>query len=74
MGVNWAHNALHLHIIGIGEHFVPCFPSGMGSETFFKLRADGYRGDLGKRSMGREPGHRRMFWSMTGLVCKGYQH
>jgi len=32
-----------------------CFPSGMGSETFFRLRSAGYRGDLGKRSMGREP-------------------
>jgi len=28
----------------------------MGSETFFRLRTAGYQGDLGKRSMGREPG------------------
>jgi len=34
----------------------PPTPSGTGSETFFRLRAAGYRGDLGKRSMGREPG------------------
>ncbi|MBC2707032.1 MAG: hypothetical protein HF975_13655 [ANME-2 cluster archaeon] len=46
---------------------------GKGGETFFRLRADGYRGDLGNRSMGREPGSWRMLWSMTGLVCKGYQ-
>jgi len=56
MGGDWPPNALHLHIIWIGGHFVPCSPSGMGSETFFRLRAAGYRGDLGKRSMGREPG------------------
>ncbi|KAF5424465.1 MAG: hypothetical protein C5S44_01530, partial [Candidatus Methanocomedens sp.] len=30
--------------------------------------------DLGKRSIGREPGSWRIVWSMTGLVCKGYQH
>jgi len=34
---------------------VPCFPSGKGIETFFRLGADGYRDDLGNRSMGREP-------------------
>jgi len=55
MGGDWPPNALHLHIIGIGGHFVPCLPSGTGSETFFRLRAAGYRGDLGKRSMGCEP-------------------
>jgi len=27
----------------------------MGSETIFGLRTAGYRGDLGKRSMGCEP-------------------
>ena len=48
--------------------------SGMGSEIFFKFIAGGYQGDLGKRSMGREPGLWRMVWSMTGLVYKGYQH
>jgi len=32
------------------------------------------RGDLGNWGMGREPWYRRMVWSMTGLVCKGYQH
>jgi len=46
----------------------------MGSETFFRLRTAGYRGDLGKRSMGRESGPWWMVWNMTGLVCKGYQH
>jgi len=46
----------------------------MGSETFFKLRAAGYRGDLGKRSRGRELGPWRMVWNITGLVCKGYQY
>jgi len=46
----------------------------MGSETFFRLRAAGYRDDLGKRSMDHEPGPWRMVWSMTGLVCKSYQH
>jgi len=51
-----------------------CLPFGMGSEKFFRLRSAGYRGDLGKRSMGREPGYWRMVWSMAGLVCKGYQH
>ena len=45
-------------------HFVHCLPSGTGSETFFRLRADGYRGDLGNESMG-QPGHWRMVWSMT---------
>ncbi|MFV9629727.1 MAG: hypothetical protein ACNYWM_01410 [Methanosarcinales archaeon] len=35
---------------------MPCFPSGAGSESFFRLRAVGYRGNLGKKSMGREPG------------------
>jgi len=35
---------------------MPCLPSGMGSETFFRLRSASYRGGLGKRSMGREPG------------------
>jgi len=34
----------------------------------------GYQGDLVKRSMSREPGYWRIVWSMTGLVCKGYQH
>ena len=38
------------------------------------MRETGYRGDLGKSSMGREPGSWRIVWSMTGLVCKGYQH
>jgi len=47
-------NALHLHIIGIGGHFVPCLPSGTGSETFFRLRAAGYWGDLGKRLVGQD--------------------
>jgi len=32
------------------------FALGMGSETFFGLRDVGYRGDLGKRSMGCETG------------------
>jgi len=49
-------------------------PSGTGSETFFRLRAAGYQGDLGKKGNGREPGPRRMVWNMTVLVCKGYQH
>jgi len=49
------------------------FALGMGSETFFKLRAAGYRGDLGKRSRGRDSGPWRMVWNITGLVCKGYQ-
>jgi len=53
---------------------MPCLPAGMGSETFFRLRSAGYRGDLGKRSMGREPGPWRLVWNMTGLICKGYQH
>jgi len=64
-------NALHLHIIGIGGHFVHCLPYGKGSKTFFRLRAAGYRGDPGNRSMGREPGLWRIVRSMTGLVCKG---
>jgi hypothetical protein len=51
-----APNALHLLIIGIGGHFVPCLPFETGSETFFRLRVAGYRGGLGKRSMGHEPG------------------
>jgi len=33
--------------------------------------AAGYRGDLRKRSMGRESVPWRMVWNMTGLVCKG---
>jgi len=32
----------------------------MGSETFFRLRTAGYQGEMGKRSMGREPGPWRM--------------
>jgi len=35
---------------------MPCLSSGMGSETFFRLRAAGYLGDLGKKSMGGESG------------------
>ena len=57
---DWPLNALHLHIIGIGGHFVHCLPSGKGIETFFRLGGDGYRGDLGKKSMGREPGSWRI--------------
>ena len=34
---------------------VKLFGDTAGSETFFRLRAAGYRGDLGKRSMGSEP-------------------
>jgi len=49
---------------------VPCLPYGTGGETFFRLRAAGYLGGLGKRSMGHEPGPWRMVWSMTGLVYK----
>jgi len=34
--------------MGIGRHFVPCLPSGTGSETFFRLRAAGYRATWGR--------------------------
>jgi len=58
----------------MGGHFVHCLPSGKGFETFFRLRVFGYLSDLGRRSMGREPGPWRIVWNMTGLVCMGYQH
>jgi len=52
---DWPPNALHFHIMGIEGHFVPCCPPGR-EVKHFRLRSAGYRGNLGKRSMGREPG------------------